>query len=255
MLGLIGLLSLAHGLPLLAYLLLRGSVTNTVPEPFPDRMLWWQLYNFVTLLNEFTPWFFLPLPLWLLTLLIARRPPPSGHALPWALFMALYGAVRPPPGARGQRPAAPPAPETRLRVMTFNVLALRPLMDELVQIIEEADPDVLMVQELIPSIAQAIDEAHGDRLTSPACAPTPAGGAGDLEPLPHRGRGALGRLPAQRAVAARRAGRQRAPGAPGEPAPDHPYCALALSQALPVPVIVGQVSEARQLEVAWLAPA
>ena len=49
--------------------------------------------------------------------------------------------------------------------MTFNVLALRRPMDELVQIIEEADPDVLMVQELIPSIAQAIDEAHGDRLT------------------------------------------------------------------------------------------
>ena len=112
MLGLIGLLPLAHGLPLLAYLLLRGSVTNTVPEPFPDR-LWWQLYNFVALLNEFTPWFFLPLPLWLLTLLIARRPTALlATALPWVMFLALYGELfvpRPAHVANVLQP--PPAPE------------------------------------------------------------------------------------------------------------------------------------------------
>jgi endonuclease/exonuclease/phosphatase family metal-dependent hydrolase len=256
MLGLIGLLPLAHGLPLLAYLLLRGSVTNAVPEPFPDRV-WWQLYNFVTLLNEFTPWFFLPLPLWLLTLLIARRPSALlATALPWAMFLALYGELfvpRPAHVANALQP--PPAPESRLRVMTFNVLALRRPMDEIVQIIEEADPDVLMAQELLPSIAQAIDDAHGDRLTFSRLRTDGGWGA----------QGIWSRYPIvgeERWDGSRRGAQWQHAVLDVNGRQVHlvnlhlstPTVRWRSPEALPVPVIVGEVSEARQLEVAWLAP-
>ena len=65
-----------------------------MPEVVSRSAHWWQLYNLVTLLNEFTPWFFLPLPLWLLTLLIARRRSALlATALPWAMFLVLYGEL------------------------------------------------------------------------------------------------------------------------------------------------------------------
>ena len=128
-------------------------------------------------------------------------------------------------------------------------------MDELVQIIEEADPDVLMVQELIPSIAQAIDEAH-DRLTFSRLRTDAGWGAQGIwsrHPIVSEERWDGSRRNAQWQHAVLDVnGRQV-----------HlvnlhlttPTVRWRSPEALPVPVIVGQVSEARQLEVAWLAPA
>jgi vancomycin resistance protein VanJ len=256
MLGLIGLLPLVHGLPLLAYLLLRGAVTNSVPDAFPERH-WWQLFNMITLLNEFTPWFFLPLPLWLLTLLIARRRSALfATAVPWVMFLALYGELfvpRPAHVAAWLEPA--PAGATDLRVMTFNVLALQRPTDELARIVLEVDPDVLMTQELTPPLAAAIEQAAGDRY--PFSSLRTGGGWG--------AQGIWSRYPIVR--------EERWDGSRREANWQHaildvggrqvhlvnlhlstPRVNWRAPEALPVPVVVGEVSEARQLEVAWLVP-
>ena len=81
------------------------------------------------------------------------------------------------------------------------------------------------------------------------------GGAGDLEPLPHRAARSAGTAPG-----GARSGSTPCSTSTGArctwstcTSPPRP-CAGAPPEALPVPVIVGEVSEARQLEVAWLAP-
>jgi endonuclease/exonuclease/phosphatase family metal-dependent hydrolase len=160
---LIGLLPLLHGLPLLAYLLFRGLLTTSVPDVVPERQ-WWRLYNLTSLLNEFTPFFFLPLPLWPLTALLARtKSAVLAAALPWALFAGVYGELfipRPPhlaelagPGGEGQ---------ARLRVMTFNVLAASRPADDVIRIIKEADPDVVVTQEAIPALAEPMQRGLDD---------------------------------------------------------------------------------------------
>jgi vancomycin resistance protein VanJ len=256
LLGLIGLLPLAHGLPLLAYLLLRGSVTNTVPEVFPERQ-WWQLFNLVSLLNEFTPWYFLPLPLWLITLAIARRRSALfATALPWAMFLGLYGELFVPrPAHVGAWLDPQPAAETRLRVMTFNVLAAQRPPEELARIVLEADPDVLLNQELIPGLAAALDAAAGDRYPYSRLRTQSGWGA----------QGIWSRYPILREE--RWDGSRR--GAEWQHAVldvngrqvhlvnlhlSTPRINWRTPEALPVPVVVGEVSEARQLEVAWLVP-
>jgi endonuclease/exonuclease/phosphatase (EEP) superfamily protein YafD len=256
MTGLIGLLPLAHGLPLLAYLLLRGSVTNAVPEVVPERQ-WWQLFNLVTLLNEFTPWFFLPLPLWLLTLLIARRKSALfATGLPWTMFLVLYGELFVPRPAHVADLVGQPSPdEVRLRVMTFNVLAAQRPTAELVRIVEEADPDVLMTQELIPGIARALEEGTDGRYPYSRLRTTNGWGA----------QGIWSRYPIgseERWDGSRRGAQWQHAVLDVEGRPLHlvnlhlstPGVNWRTPEALPVPVVVGEVSEARQLEVAWLSP-
>jgi vancomycin resistance protein VanJ len=256
MLALIGLLPLAHALPLLAYLLLRGAVTNSVPELVPERP-WWQLFNLVTLLNEFTPWFFLPLPLWLLTLLIARRRSALfATAVPWVMFLALYGELFVPRPAHVADWLDPdPAGATNLRVMTFNVLALQRPTNELAQIVLDVDPDVLMTQELTPSLADAIEQAAGDRY--PFSSLRASGG--------WEGQGIWSRYPIvreERWDGSRRGANWQHVVLDVDGRPVHlvnlhlstPAVNWRTPEALPVPVVVGEVSEARALEVAWLAP-
>ena len=256
MIGLIGLLPLVHGLPLLAYLLLRGSVTNAVPEVVPERH-WWQLFNLVTLLNEFTPWFFLPLPLWLLTLLIARRRSALfATAVPWAMFLVLYGELFVPRPAHVADLVDPhPAGQVRLRVMTFNVLAAQRPTDELVRIVREANPDVLMTQELIPGIARALNEGAGERYPYFRLRTTAGWGA----------QGIWSRYPIRSEEywnGSRRGAQWQHAVLDVEGRPLHlvnlhlttPAVNWREPEALPVPVVVGEVSEARQLEVAWLSP-
>jgi endonuclease/exonuclease/phosphatase (EEP) superfamily protein YafD len=126
---------------------------------------WARLADLVALLDELTPWLFLPLPLWLLTLAAARtRAALFASALPWALFLALYGELFVPRPAHLAAWLGPgPPPETRLRVMTFNVLGTERPTEGLVRVIARADPDVLLTQELLPGLARGIDGALGDR--------------------------------------------------------------------------------------------
>lgn len=254
--ALIGLLPLAHGLPLLAYLLLRGSVTNSVPDAVPERQ-WWQFYNLISLLNEFTPWFFLPLPIWLLTLLISRRPSALfATLLPWVMFLALYGELFVPRQAHLANALAPAPPaERRLRVMTFNILAAQRPMDEVARIILEADPDVLIVQEAMGSLTQQLDRALDNSYPYSRQRTT---GLWEAQAI-------WSRYPIvreERWDGSRRGANWQHAVLDVNGRPLHivnlhlttPRVNWRSPEALPVPVVVGQVSEARQLEVAWLVP-
>jgi endonuclease/exonuclease/phosphatase (EEP) superfamily protein YafD len=81
----------------------------------------------------------------------------AAAALPWLIFAWLYGALFIP--RLPLVPAAPPPDAPVLRVMTHNVLAASRPADDLVQTVMDANPDVLLVQELTPSLARALDGA------------------------------------------------------------------------------------------------
>jgi endonuclease/exonuclease/phosphatase (EEP) superfamily protein YafD len=159
----IGLAPLVHGLPLLAYLLLRGLVAGAASGSEPPGP-GWQAARLAALLNEFTPWLFLPLPLWLLSLAIARtKAAVFATALPWVMFLALYGELFVPRPATLAEWSGRSAPgETRLRVMTFNVWASARPADGLARVVADAQPDVLLAQELVPELATGLDAAVGD---------------------------------------------------------------------------------------------
>jgi vancomycin resistance protein VanJ len=257
----IGLLPLPHGLLLFVYLVTSRFVTTDVPSGVPSGVpdrAWWLLYGLVSLLNEFTPFFFLPLPLWLLTAAITRTASGAvAAAVPWLIFAWLYGELFLPrfAGAGGQpRGAAEAGPA--VRVMTFNLLATGRAAADRAAPIRAADPDVLLVQELSASLAQALDAA--------------------LSPVyPHRrlrlgpdgasGQGLWSRYP----IAAeelwdgsRRGERWQHAVLSVDGRRLHLVNLHLTSPALrwrtipdvPVPVTTGEVTQARSLEVAWLLP-
>lgn len=159
----LGYLPLLHGLALLVYLALRSWVSTAVPPLVPERG-WWALYDLISLLNEFTPFFFLPLPLWLFTAILARtRGAVLAAALPWLLFGWLYGEMFLPRQAHTARVlAAGPAgklPAPPLRVMTFNVFEAQRTTLQLAESIRQANADVVLVQELNTTFAQELDTA------------------------------------------------------------------------------------------------
>jgi vancomycin resistance protein VanJ len=115
----------------------------------------------VAMLGEFTPWFFLPLPLWLLTAALGRsRRAVLTAALPWALFAALYGHMLVPYARSITQTAsvdgATRAPETTLRLMTFNVGSALYAPNALVNTVTRVAPDVLFIQELTEDMARAL---------------------------------------------------------------------------------------------------
>jgi vancomycin resistance protein VanJ len=153
---LVGLSPLLHAVPLFFYLLLRDAVAAVSPGGPLGRVA-----DLVALLNSFTPWLFLPIPLWIATLAFARtRTALFATVLPWALFLALYGELFVPRPAHFAEWFGPQPPQaSRLRVMTFNVLGSQRPADELVRVILDADADVVMTQELIPGLAQPLSLA------------------------------------------------------------------------------------------------
>lgn len=253
---LIGLLPLLHALPLLAYLLLRGFVVTPGPAIVPERR-WLQLYNLVSLLNEFTPWFFLPLPLWLITLAASRQKVGLfATAVPWVMFGSLYGELFVPGTDQIAEWMRRPAPgETRLRVMTFNILGTSRSAAGLVRVVQEADPDVLMTQELIPTLAQQLDTVLGDvypysRLRTNGL--WEAQGIWSRYPIVSEVRWEGSRRGAnwQHAVV-------DVNGQQVHVVNLHlstPRVNVRTSEILPVPVVVGESSAARSLEVDWLVP-
>ena len=101
----------------------------------------------------------LPLPLWLISAAIARtRRAIVAAAVPWLVFGWLYGELFLP-----HLPDAQPAGGPALRVMTHNVLAAPRPADDLIRTIDGANPDVLLVQELTPALATALDKALASR--------------------------------------------------------------------------------------------
>jgi vancomycin resistance protein VanJ len=252
----IGLLPLLHGVPLLVYLLMRGAVTSAAPEGLPE-LQWGRLYGLVSLLNELTPWFFLPVPLWLVTAAIARtRVAFLSTLLPLALFLALYGDLFVPrPAHLAAWLGKPPEPETRLRVMTFNILAsTRPTAD-LARIVVDANPDVLLTQETMPALATSLDTSIG------AVYPYASLRTNGL----WEAQGIWSRLPILSEE--RWDGSQRGANWQHAVVDVHgrrvhlvslhlttPRVTFRRTESFLVPVSVGEVSAARRQEVAWLGP-
>ncbi len=121
------------------------------------------------LVIAFMPWLFLPLPLWIaVAVLGAGRSwvAPLASALPWIVFGALYGELFLPragqaPGvvARGSAEAA--AEGSTVRVMTFNITARPKPLDGVIAAIHDADPDVVLVQELSAAAMPAMAAGLG----------------------------------------------------------------------------------------------
>jgi vancomycin resistance protein VanJ len=112
----------------------------------------------LALTAELVPWLFLPLPLWVVTALVARtRTAVLLAALPWLAFIWLYGAYFVPPALRGA--SCDSAPGDRLRVMSFNVLHWNETPDAALALVESEGPDVLAIQELADTAAPAYGRA------------------------------------------------------------------------------------------------
>mgnify|MGYP005846377857 CR=1 FL=1 len=103
------------------------------------------------LVDLFSVWFYLPLPLLVLNAIWRRQwRSLAWLAVPCFLFLFDYGMLFLPRGST--EPGLP------LRVMTANLLATNTEVGELGQAVVEQDPDVVAVQELSPRLAAALGE-------------------------------------------------------------------------------------------------
>ena len=179
--GAVALLPLLHAVPLLLFLWARHAALGPdaplapdLPVPVPER-LWSAGTGVLALANEFVPFFFLPLPLWLLTAAVSRtRVGALVSAVPWLLFLGLYGELFAPREAHLRRLVAPvplmeralqrvtgqPAtPPVDVRVMSVNVLYANGVPETLAAFVLREAPDIVFVQELSPDVATALDRA------------------------------------------------------------------------------------------------
>jgi endonuclease/exonuclease/phosphatase (EEP) superfamily protein YafD len=249
---LIGPTPLLHAVPLLVYLLLRDAVGAVSPTGLLGR-----LADLIALLNSFTPWLFLPLPIWLLTLALARtRTALFATALPWAMFFALYGELFLPRPAHFAGWFGPQPPQaSRLRVMTYNVLGTQRPADGMLQVILDANPDVLMTQELIAPLAQPLERALASRYPYSKLRTDglwEAQGIWSRYPIVEEERwdGSTRGANWQHAVL-------NMDGRPVHLVNLHlttPRIDVRRGDILPVAVPVGETASARRQEVAWLAP-
>lgn len=155
---LLGRLVLVHAVALGAYLVGSRLVLPLDATQLPRVLL--PAYEFLALLNEGTPWYFVPLPLWIITAAMSRRRyaiiAVAGLA---ACFLWLYGPLFIPKSLPGSTPNTQGA--TRLRVMTFNVSNLSSQVRPpalVLDIIEEADADLLLLQEISPELSEVLAE-------------------------------------------------------------------------------------------------
>ena len=135
-------LLLAYNLFLIAWLLLHGR---------QDGHLWW-----MWIVNAAVPWFFLPLPLFMLASLFRRRWA-VGLILPVGLFLVLYGSLFLPrwPSASAGRD------EHLFRVMTFNVLFENQDYAGVAELVSRQSPDLVAFEELEPVAAQTFRQVLG----------------------------------------------------------------------------------------------
>lgn len=112
------------------------------------------------LLVELIPGLFAPLPLWVVgAVLVGTRRARVASALPWLLFIGIYGADVLPPLSR---PAVDTAGTIPLRVMTFNIMWDNRSVDRAVDLIRDVQPDVLFVQELEVEHLAALGALDGE---------------------------------------------------------------------------------------------
>ncbi len=159
MLKLLSRLALVYAVALGAYLAASRLVLPLEATQLPRVLL--PVYELLAMLNEGTPWYFVPLPLWIITATVSRRRYAIIAVVGLvACFLWLYGPLFIPKTLPGSTPIA--QGETRLRVMTFNVSNLssqvRPPA-RVLDIIEKADADLLLLQEITPELSESLVDA------------------------------------------------------------------------------------------------
>ena len=158
MLELLCRLSLVHAVALVAYLVASRLVLPLEVTQLPRVLL--PVYELLAMLNEGTPWYFVPLPLWIITAAVGwRRYAVIAVVGLVACFLWLYGPLFTPKTLPGSTPIS--QGETRLRVMTFNVSNLSSQVRPpalVLDIIEEADADLLLLQEISPELSEVLAE-------------------------------------------------------------------------------------------------
>ena len=117
------------------------------------RMLFGDEYWWLGLLNEFAWLLFLPLPISLgLSVLLRNRPVLIGNLLLTAValvwFAPSYLLINPSP-----------ATTPTLKVVTFNTWGVNPRLDEVDAWLQEMEPDIVFLQEILPSLADNEVEA------------------------------------------------------------------------------------------------
>ena len=158
MLKLLCRLSLVHAIALGAYLVASRLVLPLEATQLPRVLL--PVYELLAMLNEGMPWYFVPLPLWIIAAAVSRRRYAIIAVVGLvACFLWLYGSLFMPKPLPGSTPIAQNAP--RLRMMTFNVSNLssqvRPPA-RVLDIIEEADVDLILLQEISPELSEVLAE-------------------------------------------------------------------------------------------------
>ncbi len=185
-------LPLLHAAALLVFLAARHVVEAPAGPPSGalTGRVWAAGRDVVSLATEFVPFWFAPLPAWLLTALLARsRAALLSATAPWLVFVVVYGGLFVPrlPHLRQVAPAAAPGqPAVDLRVMTFNLLYVNGAPEELAAAVRRAAPDVLLVQELSPTLATSLDAALRDEYPYRDLRPHPGpegGGVWSRRPL------------------------------------------------------------------------
>ena len=119
---------------------------------FGDR--WWWLF----LLNSFSVYAFVPLPLVALVAVVARRRVLWGSlAAVTVLGLLLHGVAFLPAGRTVQASDGP-----TLTVMTYNLLGFNTNVDGVVAALQRSGVDVVSLQELNPAMAAAIEQRLGE---------------------------------------------------------------------------------------------
>jgi len=116
-----------------------------------DRF-WWLWMG-----NALTPFFFLPLLLFLPSIVVRRRWL-AGLLIPAALFVLLYGSLFLP---RWPRASASRSTES-IRLMTYNILFANPDYAAVARVVSRESPDIVALEELSPPAANTLVAAIGD---------------------------------------------------------------------------------------------
>jgi endonuclease/exonuclease/phosphatase (EEP) superfamily protein YafD len=237
---LVGWLPLLYAAPLLIYLAARPWIAVDGPAFVPERA-WLRFYELVSLLNEFTPFLFVPVPVWLAT---------------WLLVRALYGELfLPRPSDLVAAPVHAADAQVTVRIMTHNLRASTGAATGLLETIQAAAPDMLVVQELSPQMARSLDEALSAEYPHRRLRPASGGpGTGIWSRFPLLSEEVLDRSLRgdywQHAVL-------EVHGQPLHVVNLHlsaPKIRWRVDVDGPLPIQVGQVTRARSSEVAGLAP-